>query len=88
FVLTSQAIESARANVIVDFKLDQGDTIRLSKRIAISDIDFETFDSNGNGSVDATLIRLKTNNQILGIALGTVDSTGNTTLSTQVFTSV
>jgi serralysin len=87
FVLTSQAIVPARANIIVDFNMNQGDKIRVSKRIQISDIAFEVFDSNRNGSADATLIRLKTNNQILGIALNTVDTAGNTILNSQIFTS-
>lgn len=84
FVLTSLATDPARANVIVDFNLDQGDKIQLRKGLSASDIAFEVFDSNNNGSVDTTLIRLKTNNHILGIALGTVDTSGNTILSEQV----
>lgn len=46
------------------------------------------FDSDGNGTADATLIQLNANNAILAVVLGTVDASGATTIADSDFTTV
>lgn len=87
FVLESNGVtQLADADIVVDFNLEDGDTIQLSSEIAFNnDIVLETADLDNNGIIESTLIRLTTG-KILAIAQGTVDLLGNTILSSEIFT--
>lgn len=85
FVLDKGATALSFCDVITDFNAAQGDVIQIASDIAnrdeaLKNIRFEVFDSDGNGSVDATLIRSE-NNTIQAIVLGTVDASSTSTLT-------
>lgn len=85
FVLDKGVTALSLCDVITDFNADQGDVIQIASDIAnrdkaLKNIVFEVFDSDGNGSVDATLIR-SGNNTVQAIVLGTVSISGTSTLT-------
>jgi hypothetical protein len=77
------------ADILIDFNIDEGDRIHLidGDISVINDIALETIDLDNNGFVDSTLIRLEMGS-IVAIAQGTVDTLGNTLLSTDIFTTI
>ena len=89
FILESNGVSQlSEADIIVDFNLEEGDTIQLNAELFLdNDIVLETIDLDNNGIVESTSIRL-TNGSILAVAQGTVDPSGNTLLSTHAFTVV
>ncbi|MBD2483511.1 hypothetical protein [Planktothrix sp. FACHB-1365] len=76
------------ADIIIDFNLEGGDKIGLSENLIAQPLILETFDSNADGSLDATIIKLGSNSQseVLGSVLGTVSAHGQTTLTPAHFT--
>jgi Ca2+-binding RTX toxin-like protein len=72
FVLDESVNNSSLADVITDFSSAQGDVIQLAKG-ASRNISFEVFDSDGDGSFDATLMR-SADQGIYGIVLSSVNS--------------
>jgi Ca2+-binding RTX toxin-like protein len=87
---TNPTSDPLLADVITDFNPLEGDKIGLTPEILPENLILETFDSNNDGSADATRIQLGAgaNEEILAIVLGTVDATGATTLADSDFTSV
>ncbi len=81
FALTLEDFE--RVDVIVDFEVSAGDKILLPSDILLTNIALNPVDSNDDGIIDATAIQLNVSQDelILGVALGTVDSLDQTTLT-------
>jgi Ca2+-binding RTX toxin-like protein len=84
FVLDYGVTTLQLADVITDFNAAQGDKIQVmrgqnSRADALRNIVFQSFDSDGDGSADATLIR--SGSSIQAIVLGSVNSSGITLLS-------
>jgi RTX calcium-binding nonapeptide repeat (4 copies) len=84
FVLDRGVTTLRVADVITDFDAAQGDKIQVmrqqnSRAKTLRNIVFQTFDSDGNGSADATLIQSSVG--IRAIVLGTVNSSGATSLT-------
>ncbi|MFM7448046.1 MAG: hypothetical protein ACKO24_05570, partial [Leptolyngbyaceae cyanobacterium] len=69
----------------VDFNWAEGDRFQLRSGLSISDIRFEVTDLDRNGKLDSTVIRLGDAGPILGIAQNTVDVSGHTLLSINIF---
>jgi RTX calcium-binding nonapeptide repeat (4 copies) len=72
------------ADVITDFSAAQGDRIQIvreqnSRAKTLRNLVFQSFDSDGNGSADATLIRSSMGVQ--AIVLGSINSSGTTSLT-------
>lgn len=91
FVCRTETAENDRAiaDKIIDFNQDQRDKIGLTGVIVFDNISLEVFDSDGDGTADATLVQLKTNNNgILAVLLGTVDSSGASILTDSDFITV
>jgi len=76
------------ADIITDFNAPEGDKIGLSENLITQTLILETFDSNADGSLDATVIKLGSDSQseVLGVVLGTVSANGQTTLTPTDFT--
>lgn len=76
------------ADIITNFNAAEGDKIGLSENLIGQPLILETFDSNADGSLDATVIKLASNSQseVLGVVLGTVSANGQTTLTPTDFT--
>ncbi len=76
------------ADIITDFNAAEGDKIGLSENLITQPLILETFDSNADGSLDATVIKLGSDSQseVLGVVLGTVSANGQTTLTPTDFT--
>lgn len=76
------------ADIITDFNAAEGDKIGLSENLIGQLLILETFDSNADGSLDATVIKLRSDSQseVLGVVLGTVSTHGQTTLTPTDFT--
>ncbi|CAD0231230.1 conserved hypothetical protein [Planktothrix agardhii] len=76
------------ADIITNFNAAEGDKIGLSENLIAQPLILETFDSNADGSLDATVIKLASNSQseVLGVVLGTVSAHGQTTLTPTDFT--
>ncbi|HEY9865726.1 MAG TPA: type I secretion C-terminal target domain-containing protein [Candidatus Obscuribacterales bacterium] len=76
------------ADTITDFNAAEGDKIGLSENLIGQLLILETFDSNADGSLDATVIKLRSDSQseVLGVVLGTVSTNGQTTLTPTDFT--
>ncbi|MGB3535870.1 MAG: calcium-binding protein [Microcoleaceae cyanobacterium] len=74
--------EDSTGDAITDFNPTEGDQIVVMGDILLETLGFEPIDLDGDGSADATLIRLDStmNNGVLGIVLGSVDGAGQTTL--------
>lgn len=75
-------------DIITNFNAAEGDKIGLSENLITQPLILETFDSNINGSLDATVIKLGSDSQseVLGVVLGTVSANGQTTLTITDFT--
>jgi Ca2+-binding RTX toxin-like protein len=83
FVLRPGTInELSTGDVITDFNPLEGDQIVIMGDLLLETLGFEPIDLDGDGTADATLIRLNStvNEGILGIVLGSVDGAGQTTL--------
>ncbi|MBE9184961.1 hypothetical protein IQ270_09610 [Microcoleus sp. LEGE 07076] len=78
------------ADILVDFNAAEGDKIGLTGGLSATDIALVAFDTDGNGSADATLVKFSSNNgdRILAVVLGTVNAAGATTLSSADFISL
>lgn len=85
FVLSDRVTDPGQADIIKDFQIDQGDKLKLRPAVALENIILEAFDSNGDGRSDSTLIKISTDNNIVAIALGTVNAAGQTTLTLNNF---
>ena len=87
FVLKAETTQPNQADIITDFNATQGDKIAIPSNLIGSDLTLIAYDFDGNGSVDSTLIKAgsSANSLILGIALGTVDAAGVTTLTPSNF---
>jgi serralysin len=86
FVLEAETTDLTKADVITDFNGRRGDRFRVPDGgIAFRDIKLQVYDSDGNGSADATVIRARSDNQILGIVLDSVNDEGRTTLKQRDF---
>lgn len=78
------------ADQLVDFDAAQGDKIGVTEGIFVTDIVLQAFDSDSDGTADATLVKFSSNNgdRILAVVLGTVNAAGVTTLSNADFISL
>ncbi|MEG4801496.1 calcium-binding protein [Microcoleus sp. ARI1-B5] len=78
------------ADIVVDFNAAEGDKIGLTGGLSAADIALVAFDTDGNGTADATLVKFSSNNgdRILGVVLRTVNAAGATTLSSADFISL
>jgi Ca2+-binding RTX toxin-like protein len=78
------------ADAIADFSAAKGDRIGLTGRLSAASLVLEVFDSNGDGTADATLVKLGSNSNdgILAVVLGTVNAAGETTLTNADFITV
>ncbi|GAB4376619.1 MAG: hypothetical protein Kow00121_23990 [Elainellaceae cyanobacterium] len=85
FVLQEQSIDVQFASIITDFRAKQGDVLKLKEKLSVDNLWLQTFDFNNDGIVDSTIIQTKDGNGVLAIALGTVNSSGQTTLSNANF---
>lgn len=84
---TTGVDQLAHADVIIGFDLDGEDRIQLDADISIShDIRLETVDLDLNGIAESTSIQ-RIDGSILAIVQGTVDTLGNTLLSSHAFIS-
>lgn len=74
--------EFSTGDVITDFNPSEGDQLVIMGDLLLETLGFEPIDLDGDGSADATLIRLNStvNDGVLGIVLGSVDGAGQTTL--------
>jgi serralysin len=77
----------AYADIVLDFNAIDGDKIGLTAGISIAEIALQVVDTDGNGQVDATLVKFSSNNgdRILAIVVGTVNVAGTTTLTNADF---
>lgn len=75
------------ADTITDFNAAQGDYIGLMGGFSAANLVFKTFDSNGDGAADATLVKLGSSNNdgIVAVVLNTVIGDGTTTLTNSDF---
>jgi serralysin len=78
------------ADILVDFNAVEGDKIGLTGGLSATDIALVAFDTDGNGTADATLVKFSSNNgdRILAVVLGTVNAAGATTLTNADFISL
>jgi serralysin len=84
-VLDDSVTAPQLADVVTDFSVIQGDKLKLVAGQKFKDLTLEGFDSDGNGSVDSTLIRSRSDQQVLAVVLHTVSSKGVTTLTVTNF---
>lgn len=86
----SAAANPLLADRVVDFNPAQGDRIGLIGGLSVTDLTLVAFDTDGDGTTDATLVKFSSNNgdRILGVVLGTVNAAGATTLSNADFISL
>ncbi|VXD24595.1 hypothetical protein PL8927_830017 [Planktothrix serta PCC 8927] len=75
------------ADIITDFNADEADQIGLSENLIAQPLILETFDSDADGNLDATVIKLSSDSQseVLGVVLGTVSDNGQTKLTSADF---
>ncbi|NEO15686.1 MULTISPECIES: hypothetical protein [unclassified Moorena] len=83
---TSPITDPFLADVITDFNAADNDKIGLTGGLSGEDILLDVFDSDGNGIVDATLVKF--NNDILAVVQGTVDGQSASTLTDADFITV
>lgn len=78
------------ADTITDFNAAEGDQIGLMGRFSADDLVFETFDSNDDGTADATLVKLGSSSSdgIVAVVLNSVNGDGTTTLTNSDFVTV
>ncbi|MEG3907175.1 hypothetical protein QT979_07275 [Microcoleus sp. w2-18bC1] len=86
----SAAANPFLADRVVDFNPAQGDQIGLIGGLSVTDLTLVAFDTDGDGTIDATLLKFSSNNgdRILAVVLGTVNAAGATTLSNADFISL
>ncbi|MEG4359245.1 hypothetical protein QUB42_27935, partial [Microcoleus sp. Aus8_D1] len=86
----SSATNPFLADRVVDFHAAEGDKIGLTGGVSARDIVLVAFDTDSNGTADATLVKFSSNNgdRILAVVLGTVNAAGATTLSNADFMSL
>jgi len=86
----SSATNPLLADRVIDFNAAEGDKIGLTGGLSATNIVLQAFDSEGNGTADATLVKFSSNNgdRILAVVLGTVNAAGATTLSNADFISL
>ncbi|NET30946.1 MAG: calcium-binding protein [Cyanothece sp. SIO1E1] len=84
------AADPTLADIVTDFDAAEGDQIGLTTGLSPADIQLEIFDADGDGSADATLVKLITDasDAVLAVFLDTVDAEGKTTLTTADFVTV
>ncbi len=87
---TSSVANLFLADTVVDFNAAEGDKIGLTGGLSAADIALVAFDTDGNGTADATLVKFSSNNgdRILAVVLGTVNAAGATTLTNTDFISL
>jgi serralysin len=85
----SSATNPFLADRVVDFRAAEGDKIGLTGGVSARDIVLVAFDTDSNGTADASLVKFSSNNgdRILAVVLGTVNAAGATTLSNADFIS-
>jgi RTX calcium-binding nonapeptide repeat (4 copies) len=78
------------ADTITDFSAAEGDQIGLMGGFVAANLVFETFDSNGDGTADATLVKLGSSisDGIVAVILNTVKGDGITSLTNRDFITV
>lgn len=86
----SAAANPFLADRLVDFNPAEGDRIGLTGGLSVADLTLIAFDTDGDGTADATSIKFSSNNgdRILAVVLGTVNAAGATTLSNADFISL
>jgi RTX calcium-binding nonapeptide repeat (4 copies) len=86
----SSATNPFLADRVVDFHAAEGDKIGLTGGVSARDIVLVAFDTDSNGTADASLVKFSSNNgdRILAVVLGTVNAAGATTLSNADFISL
>ncbi|MEG4205469.1 hypothetical protein QUA20_16230 [Microcoleus sp. Pol7_A1] len=86
----SAAANPFLADRVVDFNPAEGDRIGLIGGLSVADLTLMAFDTDGDGTADATLVKFRSNNgdRILAVVLGTVNAAGATTLSNADFMSL
>jgi Ca2+-binding RTX toxin-like protein len=86
FVLSDRVANPLQADVIRDFRANQGDQLKLNvANVTLAEIVLRGFDLNGDGRNDSTLIQVSTDNSTVAIALGKVDAAGQPTLTLNNF---
>jgi Ca2+-binding RTX toxin-like protein len=94
FVFRSETASAAAnpflADRLVDFNPAEGDKIGLTGGLSVADLTLVAFDTDGDGTADATLVKFSSNSgdRILAVVLGTVNAAGATTLSNADFISL
>ncbi|MDZ8187265.1 MAG: calcium-binding protein [Nostoc sp. ChiSLP02] len=87
FVLKTGTSDPLLADVITDFNAARGDRIGIvTNSIIPKNLVLQSFDSNDNGKLDATLVQYK--NSFLGIVLGSLDANNKSTLEVENFVPV
>ncbi|MEG3878801.1 hypothetical protein QT972_15590 [Microcoleus sp. herbarium7] len=86
----SAAANPLLADRVLDFNAGEGDKIGLTGGLSAADIALAAFDTDGDGTADATLVKFSSSNgdRILAVVLGTVNAAGATTLSNADFISL
>ena len=87
FVLGHPVGNPLNANIITDFNEGEGDRVLLPPGIVPNQLIFEQFDSNNDGMIDSTLVKVSNNqtDNILVVVLGNINQVGNSTLKTRDF---
>ena len=89
-VTASAAANPFLADQLLDFNPAEGDKIGLTEGLWVADMTLVAFDTDGDGTADATLVKSSSNSdsgdrRILAVVLGTVNAAGGTSLSTADF---
>jgi len=89
-VTASAAANPFLADRLFDFNPAEGDKIGLTGELSVADLTLLAFDTDGDGTADATLVKFSSNigDRILAVVLGTVNAAGATTLSNADFISL
>jgi len=86
----SAATNPFLADQLLDFNPAEGDKIGLTGGLSVADLILVAFDTDGDGTADATLVKFSSNSgdRILAVVLGTVNAAGATILSNADFISL
>jgi Ca2+-binding RTX toxin-like protein len=89
-VTASPAANPFLADQLLDFNPAEGDKIGLTGGLSVADLTLVAFDTDGDGTADATLVKFSLNSgeRILAVVLGTVNAAGATILSNADFISL
>jgi serralysin len=89
-VTASAATNPFLADQLVDFNPAEGDKIGLTGGLSVADLTLVAFDTDGDGTADATLVKFSSNSgeRILAVVLGTVNAAGATILTNADFISL